>query len=310
MKHSFPKNHIDVLDLNLKVKSSAEKLVLNSEDNYFNQLNKIAKKVHSNKDILILLLAGPSASAKTTTALKLKEKLKENGTNAVVISLDDFYVDRSNLPILPDGSVDYETIHTLDLDKIEQCLGELLENRISEFPIFDFSTGLRSEKTKHIELDENSIVIIEGLHALNPKITEKYSSDKFLKLYISPYSNYYLNDESILKAREVRLIRRIIRDYFHRSSSLNNTLEMWENVIKSEIDNILPFRETADIIIDSTIIYEPCIYSKYLIPLIEKSEIKEKHHDTIEKIKNTMEHFLSLDISYVPQDTVLHEFLD
>lgn len=310
MKHSFSKTTLDIESVNEQVVQEPTRLVKASEFNYTRQLDAIADQVVADKKASILLLAGPSASSKTTTAMKLQERLVARNMHAVVISLDDFYVNRADLPILPDGKIDYETIHTLDLGKIEECLGELIEKKECEFPLFDFGTGLRQKETKHVSIGESSILIIEGLHALNPLITKKYDDNYFMKIYISPYSNYYMDGESVLRAREVRLIRRIIRDYFHRSSTLEKTLDMWENVIVAEIDNVLPFREDADYIIDSTIVYEPCIYAKYLIPLIEKSEIAERHIEKVEHIKDVMEHFVSLDISYVPADTVLKEFLD
>lgn len=311
MKKNPLNNRIDIVSLNKRVHQSPKEIIQLSESNYFMQLDEIAKKIAQNHTASILLLAGPSASSKTTTSNKLREGLNVHGIHSVVISLDDFYIDRHNLPLLSDGSVDYETIETLDLEKLYECFGELLEKKECDFPLFDFSTGCRSDKTKHVTIDEHSVLIIEGLHALNPRIINGYDKSNFLKVYISPNSDYCIGNEVILSAREVRLIRRIIRDHFHRASPLPNTLSMWVNVIAAEVHSIFPFREQADFIIDSTVIYEPCVYVDYLTELIRDSKnLSGEFAEQISDLKESIEHFASIDISYVPKNTVLREFLD
>lgn len=309
-KRKYVHNSIDIVELNNNIAANPKKLVDESERNYREQLDHIADQVMENEDAKILLLAGPSASAKTTTSMKIMERLVSKGEKPIVISLDDFYLDRHNLPRLDDGSIDYETIETLDLKKLDQCLGELIKTGCSDFPVFDFSTGCRATRTNHIEMDKSSIIIMEGLHALNPRITSGYDSKNFVTMYISPHSDYLINGEIALKACDVRMVRRIIRDYFHRSSSLCNTLEMWQNVVLAEVDWIFPFRADADFVIDSTIIYEPCVYVGYLLPLIEKSDVSDDFKERINRIKLALERFVGIDPSLVPHDTVLREFLE
>ncbi len=310
MKDKFKNNRIDVTTLNECVRNSACELVDFSEKNYYNQLANVAQEILDNEKVSIILLAGPSASTKTTTSYKLKNELSKKDIHSVVVSLDDFYVNRDALPILPDGSIDYETIETLDLKKLNECFGELIKNNQSEFPLFDFATGMRLDETKTITVDEKSVLIIEGLHALNPSIVNGYSKENFMKLYISPNSNYYMGDEIVLSARDIRLVRRIIRDHFHRSSPITKTLDMWVNVIIAEVNSIMPFEEQADFIIDSTIIYEPNIYVNFLLNLIEQEQVEGLYKSQIERLEQSMNKFARLNIEYVPNDTVIKEFLE
>lgn len=310
MDESVKNSRVDIEKLNDWIENDTVELINFAEQNYFDQIRHVAKIVASNQKASILLLAGPSASSKTTTSYKLLEELDRNGIHAVVISLDDFYIDRELLPLLEDGSTDFESIATLDLERLSECFGELLRDKKSQFPLFDFGTGCRTDKTREVAINDNSVLIIEGLHALNPRIIKGYSPENFMKLYICPTSDYYIGDEIILTARDIRLVRRVIRDYFHRSSTIHNTLQMWVNVIIAEVSSIMPFKEQADIVIDSTVIYEPNVYVDYLLELIDSADGGEGFIGEISRIKMAMEKFQSLSISYVPCDTVLREFLE
>lgn len=310
MKKNFKNSKVDIEKLNEWIQNDTDELINFAEQNYFNQIRHVAKIVASNRKASILLLAGPSASSKTTTSYKLLEELNRNGIHAVVISLDDFYIDRNLLPLLDDGTTDFESIATLDLTRLSECFGELIRDKKSHFPLFDFGTGCRTDQNREVAINDNSVLIIEGLHALNPLIIDGYSPENFLKLYICPTSDYYIGEEIILTARDIRLVRRVIRDHFHRSSTIHNTFQMWVNVIIAEVDSIMPFKEQADIVIDSTVIYEPNVYVDYLLELIDKVKGSEMFAGEINRIKRAMEKFESLSITYVPKDTVLREFLE
>lgn len=304
---------IDVESLNRRANDNSEELVKLSESNYHQQIKQVGNIVVGMENRPhFLLLAGPSASSKTTTAYKLRQELTISGLTARVISLDDFYVDRDKLPKLANGATDYESINTLDLDYFNCCMSELLRTHRSEFPVFDFSTGMRSEKVNPVTIDEHTIIILEGLHALNPILTKDTASKEFLKLYISPTSDYYANNHLVLSAREIRLMRRIIRDYFHRASAISRTLEMWVNVVVAEVDSIIPFEKQADFVIDSTIIYEPCVYARILNEIIHESEqdIPDMFSRQVQSLKTAIETFNRLERKYVPCDSILHEFLD
>lgn len=304
-------NIIDVHSLNTRVNNSPTNLIEFAERNYDQQLNQVVEAVmQKEKPPHFLLLAGPSASSKTTTANKLMQKLISTGINARVLSLDEFYKNREDLPFLENGDIDYETINTLDLAKLRVCLNELIEHKKSDFPVFDFSTGRRSDKVNPVTIDGHTVLIIEGLHALNPRIVNGLKSNEFIKLYICPTSDYCLNGEVVVSAREVRLMRRIIRDHFYRFSPIEKTMEMWINVVIAEVDSIIPFEKLADFSIDSTIIYEPCIYASYLFDIIKDAQpVRDIFRPQVEKLHKAATNFALLPREHIPENTVLREFL-
>lgn len=310
MHDKFKDNKINIEILNANIRSTPKEIVSFAEGTYFTQLVETASQIAKAKEKQILLLAGPSASSKTTTANKLREILLRKGINSVVLSLDDFYIDRELLPYLPNGEIDYESIHTLDLEKLKTCFTELIKNGESEFPLFDFHTGKRSNETRLVKMDANTKVIIEGLHALNPMLISDIDSSSFYKLYISPNSDYYADNQIVLPARDVRLVRRVIRDHFHRSSTISNTLKMWVNVITAEVSYILPFKNEADFLIDSTVIYEPNIYAPFFSYLVEKEEIPPIFQPEVSRICHAIKCFDMLDIAFLPKGTVIREFLE
>jgi len=294
--------------LNDMTRESPKELVSLSERLYRDQIDRTAMGIAQDRTS-ILLVSGPSASTKTTTAKKLSERLAELGFHAEVISLDDFFIDRRLLPKLPNGDTDFESIATVDLPALNRCLGELLAKGESDFPIFDFPKGRRSELSRRIRLTEKTLLIMEGIHALNPAVMGTQNPGSFKKIYISPNSDYYWGETRILKARQIRLIRRLVRDFFHRGNTVENTLWMWENVVASERVNILPFKEEADYLIDSTILYEPSIYAYWLDRILDQSAAGERFLPKVQELTEALSCFAPLPLDLVPEDTVLHEFL-
>lgn len=300
---------IDIQRINHLVNGSREMLIAEAEGYYAAQLNTATETIMSNRDASILLTSGPSGSTKTTTSNKLATRLGREGVHCVVISLDDFFVDRDTLPHLPSGEVDYESTNTLDLVTLRRCFNELIHDRVSNLPLFDFKTGKRSLESRRVVLNDNTLAIVEGIHALNPALTEDMAEEGYLKLYVSPHSDYYLGEELVLSSRNTRFIRRLVRDFFHRSNSIERTMQMWPNVVRSEVENIIPFRPYSDIQIDSTIIYEPCIYASYLLELIKGESLNERDSQRMEDLLTSLSHFSPLPPEIVPKDTVLREFL-
>lgn len=302
---------IDVEEINHKARTNPRGLVRDSEIRYVEQVDFVASEVmEQSKTHPFLMLAGPSASTKTTTALKIAERLLEAGLDAITISMDDFYFDRDKLPLLENGDIDYETVNTLDLVKFNECITQLNREHFCDFPIFDFKTGCRSAETERIEMGRDTVVIIEGIHALNPTVLSKENAANCLKLYVSPHSDYYYNGEALMTARSLRFVRRAVRDYFYRGSSINNTVDMWENVVASEIVNIMPYRVNADYKIDSTIMYEPCIYVSYLRKMLEThEELNEESREHVDRAFEQLLHFYRINPQLIPSDTVLNEFL-
>ncbi len=296
--------------LNGMVLAAPHRIVTVSERIYRNQIRATADEIaRRSTPCSILLVSGPSGSSKTTTAGKLSAELAKHGIRSVVVSLDNFFVNRDQLPKLPNGDTDFESVKTLDMAALDRCFDELVGTGASDFPIFDFTVGRRSSEVQRLEVDEETIVILEGIHALCPEVVEGHDPSHFLKLYISPNSDYYQDDLLLLNAQDVRLIRRMVRDYFYRGNTVDSTLAMWVNVVASERQNILPYRDSADFQIDSAILYEPNVYGSYLEQILAKSEISEKYQAEISRLRKALEYFVPLGSPYIPEDTVLHEFL-
>ena len=307
---SFSHKRLSVSWLNGMVLSRPEALVRLSERIYENQIEQTGQHLaQQSEDFSILLVSGPSASTKTTTAGKLRECLLRHGVGSVVISLDDFFIDRAMLPRLPDGSTDFESIRTLDLPLLNQCFGELLSRGEADFPVFDFTTGKRAPEARRICAGKDSIVIMEGIHALDPLIAQGHDPKRFRKLYISPNSEYFLDDRRILGIRDVRLIRRLVRDYFHRANAVESTLQMWVGVVASEVVNIIPYRTQADYVLDSAILYEPNVFQGVLAEILSKSSVSEEFRPKVDALTEALRRFVPLGLEYVPKQTVLREFL-
>lgn len=301
--------------VNSLAKSNFEMLVSLCENYYAEQIEKIANLLISDNRYKIVLLAGPSGSGKTTTARKISEKIIDGGKNAVYVSLDDFFLNREDLPKLPNGETDFESVNTLDIAEIRKCFGLLLSGKQASIPFFDFITGKRDpEKAKVLETGENDIVIVEGLHAINPELTrgiEEFGDKGFYKLFVNPLSQICAEDgTAILKRRNLRLMRRMIRDYYFRGSSVENTLNMWQGVCSEEIKNIIPFKDTADCIVDTTHFYEPCIYHHFLLPILEKSKVTlPEHKKMLDELKAKLEVFYDAPMGIVPKNSMIREFI-
>lgn len=284
--------------------------VLKCEQRYNNIIEDIAKRIVEETGREIVMLAGPSSAGKTTTARKLCENLNKKGVKTYVLSLDDFYLNREDIPYLPDGTQDYETVYALDLQLFTECVNRLLMGETVKNPVFDFTTGKRSDKEfNEITLGKEDVVIIEGLHALNPVITEKIEG-KLLKIYINVSSRIYDNKGNIiLNKRNMRFVRRMVRDYKFRDSTVDNTYKLWKNVTAGEDKYLFPFRDNADIKVNTIHLYESCVLKSQALPLLYESEISDEYKDDAKKLCKALEKFEDINISSVPEDSLLREFL-
>ena len=280
------------------------------EERYQNIIDGIAQRIVDEEGREIVMLAGPSSAGKTTTARKLSESLIKKGVKTYVLSLDDFYLNREDIPYLPDGSQDFETVDALDLQCFEECVNALLRGETVKNPVFDFTTGRRSDtQFNEITLGDEDVVIIEGLHALNPVITEKIVG-KLLKIYINVSSRIY--DEKgniILNKRNMRFIRRMVRDYKFRDSSVENTYKLWKNVTAGEDKYLFPFRDNADIKANTIHLYESCVLKHQALSLLRDCTVAEEFRGGIEALCNALEKFSDIDENSVPDDSLLREFL-
>ncbi len=286
-----------------------EGFLLECSESYRQRVLDVSKRIFDDKNKKIVMLAGPSSSGKTTTAGFISESINKLGGKAYTLSLDDFYLPRSvQYPLDENGEPDFECVEALDIELIHSSLHELIEKEKSSLPVFDFNTGERINNAKTIELQENDVIIVEGLHALNPVITDTLDEENLFKIYISVSSRVYENDGSVLLSkRDLRFIRRTVRDYKFRSMPVERTFEIWDSVTRGEDKYLFPYEELADVKINSFHPCEPCVMSGLAIPLLENvkdSEFAEKANLLINKLSL----FKNTDYSILPADSLLREF--
>ncbi|MEE1238665.1 MAG: hypothetical protein UHO61_01930 [Acutalibacteraceae bacterium] len=285
-------------------------LVELAEQNYQSELDEVASKIVDNDDIKIVALAGPSASGKTTTAHILCEKLKALGEKTEIISLDDFYLPVDKLPVLEDGTRDIESVNALDIPLINKCFGEIIETGKTLLPKFNFSEKKRVLAARSIDVSGRSIAIVEGLHALNPLITDLVPQKNIFKAYISVNCGIESEDGAkLLSSKKIRLVRRVLRDRTFRGTPVNETLLLWQGVVEGEEKYLYCFKDTADAQIKTLHIYEPCLYRNEFLKLTDEVKENAPFRDYFLKIAKALERFVPIDISLLPSDSLITEFV-
>lgn len=292
--------------INYEAQNDTAAFISAAEERYSFALDCVVERIINNKCVEIVLLAGPSCSGKTTTANKLRERLADKGHKAYTISLDDFYRNSTDAIIGDDGKPDFETVHALDLDLLEKVLKKLVKERTAKIPRFDFDTGIRTDNAFEITLDEGDVVILEGLHALNPIIYGYLPAEALLKIYISVSTRIY--DDSgyvILTKRDLRLIRRTVRDYHSRSSSVENTFDMWDGVLEGENKYLAPYKYCADILIDTIHNYEPCVFKSRALELFKTVEPDSVWFAETQRLTEKLVLFSEIAEEKVPRSSLL-----
>ena len=286
-------------------KSDLTGLIETSEKRYRRQIDAAAQAIlHAKSNVVFL--TGPSSSGKTTSSIFLEQELKKFGKETIRISLDNFYRDREDLPCWSDGTRNFECIEGLDLDFFAERVNALLADGDAKMPRFDFKEGKRSEKTFEVHYGDDTIIIFEGIHALNPDLYGRVSIDGITKIYVSVHSDYVDNaGKKYIKAQDIRLCRRMIRDYLHRGTEPNFTLELWGKVCLGEKEYIRPYRTNSDISINSMHDYEIFVYRDYMIDYSKSFPDNEE----IFKLVGKLEKLPSLYERIIPKTSMLREFL-
>ena len=299
-----------LLSINKAASENPSVLISESEFEYKKQISYIANRIITNPDIKIVAIAGPSGSGKTTTAHLLMEEIEKSGEDTAVVSLDDFYLPLNKLPRLPDGNRDIESVEAMDIPRIERAFLDIVNCGCALTPTFDFLTKSRTENAKEITVGERGIVIVEGLHALNPKITSTVPSQNILKIYISV--NTPVEDENgrqILSSRQIRLARRIIRDKRFRGAEPNETLLLWNNVVAGETKYLYCFKNTADIKLVTFHSFEPCVYKEPFCKMRQTVEPNTPCYDYFIRTANALERFCTVNSELVPENSLIREFI-
>lgn len=296
--------------INDLAKNDPAELVRRSEERFDNILNDTVSRIANDGGREIVMLAGPSASGKTTTANKIAAKCTARGMQTYVVSLDDFYLDREKIPLDESGKPDFETVYALDLPKLTETMRLLLSGTQTELPIFDFTTGKRSEEVRTVTLGARDVVVVEGLHALNPLITDSLPQKNLLKIYISVSSRIY-NERGkiILNKRNLRFLRRMTRDYLFRASTVENTYDLWENVRKGEDKYLFPYRNRADIKINSVHLSAPCVFRDTCLQMLKSADLSGKQKKDADELAAALRLFVPISASFVPKDSLLREFI-
>ena len=218
-------------EINRKSQSNPLYLIEDDETAYHHQINVIVDDIIKNRsDIKLILLSGPSSAGKTTSSNLIEEGLKQHGFTTHVVSQDNFFVEAAKTPLLPDGSYDFENVACIDMDEFNRFLAELETETVAHMPIFDFVNKRPKPEYKKLEIGKNAVIIMEGIHALNPILTNGFNGKKIARIYIGLNSDYYLNNQLVIPAKTVRLMRRSLRDFYTRGHSISATLDMWPNV--------------------------------------------------------------------------------
>ena len=291
------------------------------KENKYSEIIRIVEALHEKKisqiaDIIkennkrVILIAAPSSSGKTSFAHRLSIQLKVNNLHPVPISLDDYFVDREDTPLDEFGNYDFESIYAIDLDLFNSDLEKLLKGEEIKLPKFNFKTGKREFSGKTLKIDKDQPIILEGIHALNPMLTKSIDEKDKFKIYISVLTQINLDNHNRIPTTDLRLIRRIVRDYNFRGYSAEKTILNWNSVRRGEEKNIFPYQEEADIMFNSACLYELAILKKYAKPLLE--EIKDDNEAFIEanRILKFLQYFVALDDELdIPSTSIIREFI-
>lgn len=297
----------DLEQLNEKISSDPQIFIDKVETDYEEYIKNIANLIYSTENRRkVLMLSGPSSSGKTTTAKLIADSLfKKFNINTKVISLDDFYRGKGMAPQLPNGKFDYEDIEALDIKKIHDCLFSLIEEGYCNKPVFNFDTRMPETYTQHISLTEKDMVIVEGLHAINPIIHQSLPREYITRIYISVNSDIFFRGKKIFSSADIRFLRRVVRDYYFRNTDISTTVSMWNDVRRGEKLFIEPFKKECDLQIESFHPYELSITATEAMSLIANDS------DTlIKNLKDKLRHVQALKNKiHIPGTSLLREFI-
>ncbi len=298
-------------DLNRVVSEAKVRELVNlAEAHYDGQLAKIADTIYNDrKDIKVVLIAGPSSSGKTTTSKKLDIYLRSKGFNTHPISLDDYYIDLDKRPLDEEGKPDLESIRALDTDLFNKNLSQLLEGKKVSLPTYNFMTRKREYNNNYLQLGENDLIIVEGLHALNDELTMSIDRKQKYRIYIGPLTQINIDNHSHIHTSDVRKLRRIVRDSKTRGYGARDTLRNWKDVAKGERQNIYIFQDDVDVVVNSALIYEIGVLKTYVEPLLFNVNEDDPEYPEALRLINFLRNFLPIPSDDVPRDSVLREFI-
>lgn len=290
-------------------RSDMREVVLVQEAHQERQIGEIAKQIADRKNTRFVLIAGPSSSGKTTFSHRLSIQLLANGLKPHPIAVDNYFVDREKTPRDKDGNYNFECLDAIDIEKFNEDMKALMDGREVWLPVFDFKSGKRKYENHPTKLGAQDILVIEGIHCLNPKLTEMMEDESKFKIYISALTQLNVDEHNRIPTTDGRLIRRIVRDARTRGASASRTISMWPSVRKGEEENIFPFQEHADVMFNSSLLYELAVLKQYVEPLLFGVEKESEEFLEAKRLLKFFDYFVGIGSEYVPTNSLLREFI-
>lgn len=279
-----------------------EKIISNIADT-------IAEREQTDKPVRFVLISGPSSSGKTTFSKRLSIQLMANGIKPYPISIDNYFVERVDTPKNEKGEYDYESLYSIDLELFNRNMSDLLEGREVMLPTYNFITGKKEYRGDKLKLDENMVLVIEGIHALNPNLTTKLSDENKFKVYVSALTSISLDDHNWIPTTDNRLLRRIIRDYNTRGYSAEETIRRWPDVREGEDKWIFPYQENADVMFNSALLYEFAVLRRYAEPILSSVPQNCPEYAEAYRLLKFLSYFVNIQDNEIPPTSLLREFL-
>ena len=299
-----------IYKLNKEILNGNEKeLILLAEALHEKKISDIADKIVNKNDVKVVLIAGPSSSGKTTFAKRLGLQLRLNGLKPVTISVDNYFVERTETPLDENGNYNFECLEAIDLKLFNHDLIELLKGNEILMPTFNFKTGHKEYTGETMKLGKDEILVIEGIHCLNDELTSAIPRENKYKIYISNLTVLNIDYFNRISTTDSRLIRRIVRDYKFRSYNAIHTLQIWNSVNRGEEQYIYPFQEEADSMFNTSLIYEFCVLKKFAVPLLESINSSYAEYSEARRLLEFLKYFETIDIENVPKNSLLREFI-
>jgi len=297
-------------DLNDAImKGFAPQLIQMSEALQEKKIAAIADEIARRRTVKVVLIAGPSSSGKTTTCKRLSVQLAVNGIKPIGISLDDYFVNREQTPLDENGDYDYEHLHALNLDLFNQQLNALFRGEEVELPRYDFPTGTSQMSGRRLKLEGNEVLVIEGIHALNPELTASVPQEQIFRVYASALTTIRLDAHNYIPTTDNRLLRRIIRDYKYRGVSAEDTIRRWPSVRKGENRWIFPFQENADAMFNTAMLFELAVIKSQAEPLLEQVPENCDEHAEAYRLLKFLHYIKPIPETQIPPTSLLREFL-
>ena len=270
---------------------------------------QIAKEIAASKDHKFVMIAGPSSSGKTTFSHRLSVQLRAQGLNPYPIALDNYYKNRVDTPKDANGQYDYECLGAMDVEGFNRDMKCLLEGETIELPVYNFIAGKREYKGNYLRLNDGDILVCEGIHGLNEEMSYALPAESKFKIYISALTSLNVDEHNRIPTTDVRLIRRMVRDFRTRGKSAKDTLAMWDSVRRGEEENIFPYQEDADAMFNSALIYELCVLKQFAEPLLFGIGEEEAEYQEAKRLLKFLDYFLGVTSEALPNNSILREFV-